>query len=140
MRKKLTEKNFSVDQVDHVVGRLKKAKLIQDNNFARAWIENRNTSHPRSQRLMRYELLRKGVDEDHIKNALKISATDLELAQRAAEAYARRLTGNDYQAFRKSLSGFLARRGFSYDVIVPVIADLWKQQHAAININNSEEV
>ncbi len=140
MRRKLAEKNFSVDQVEQVVKKLKQANLIQDRSFALAWVENRNNSHPRSQRLMRHELLRKGVDETHIENALKTSSTDLELARRAAVTYSRRLTGNDYEAFRKRLSGFLARRGFSYDIIAPVIAELWKQQEATIKINDNEEV
>jgi len=140
MRRKLAEKNFSVDQINQVVKKLKQANLIQDSSFALAWVENRNNSHPRSQRLMRHELLRKGVNEAHIENALKTSSTDLELARRAAETYARRLTGNDHEAFRKRLSGFLARRGFSYDVIVPLIAELWKQQEATTNINDNEEV
>ena len=58
MRRKLAEKNFSVDQVEQVVKKLKQANLIQDRSFALAWVENRNNSHPRSQRLIRHELLR----------------------------------------------------------------------------------
>jgi len=137
LRRKLIEKNFSTEQVDQVVRKLKQANLIHDGSFARAWVENRNNSHPRSQRLMRYELQRKGVAEEDIQRAIKTSAPDQELALRAAENYYRRLTGYDFKVFRNRLSGFLARRGFSYEVIAPVVAALWGQRSA--NNNTDEE-
>jgi regulatory protein len=101
-----------------------KGKSGQDQQFAKMWIENRNDYHPRSQRLMRYELRIKGVAEQTIESALADSADDLELATRAAAQYARKLNFQDRVLFRKKLSAFLARRGFSYGTISPVIRDL----------------
>lgn len=140
LRRKMTEKNFTADQVDNVVQKLKRANLIHDESFARDWIENRNLLHPRSKRLMRLELLQKGVDEEHIETALSGAAADHDLARRAASAYSRRLAGRDFITFRKRLSGFLARRGFSYDVIIQVVAEQWKQLDSTNNIKNNEEV
>ncbi len=141
IRQKLAEKDFSAGQIDQVVEKLLRAGLIQDSEFARMWVENRNEFHPRSRRLIRYELLTKGIAEEHIEEALEGSTEDPELALRAALAYARRLTACDRETFRKRLSGFLARRGFSYGTIAPVVSQLWQQQgsnEVDTNITNEE--
>lgn len=130
MRRRLAEKDFTVQQIDQVIEKLKRANLIHDEAFASGWVENRNQSHPRSRRLMRYELLQKGIAEEHIQKALAGSSDDLELARQAATAYARRLVECDRVTFHKRLSGHLARRGFSYDVISPVVVELWQRQES----------
>ncbi len=141
IRQKLAEKDFSAGQIDQAVEKLQRAGLIQDGEFARMWVENRNEFHPRSKRLMRYELLNKGIAEEHIEAALEGSTEDSELALRAGLAYARRLTACDQETFRKRLSGYLARRGFTYGTIVPVVSQLWQQQGSTevdTNITNEE--
>lgn len=124
IRQRLIQKGFSTLEIDQVVLRLKRANLVQDQQFAKMWIENRNDYHPRSQRLMRYELRNKGVSEQMIESALADSADDNELATRAASQYARKLNFQDRELFRKKLSAYLARRGFSYRTIAPIIGDL----------------
>jgi SOS response regulatory protein OraA/RecX len=37
------------------------------------------------------------------------------------------------------LSGFLARRGFSYEVIAPVVSALWEQRSANNNTDEEKE-
>jgi regulatory protein len=127
IRQRLLQKGFSTLEIDQVVLRLKRANLIQDQQFAEMWIENRNDYHPRSQRLMRYELRSKGVTEQMIESALADSADDIELATRAATQYARKLNFQNRELFRKKLSAYLARRGFSYGTIAPVIRDLIRE-------------
>jgi SOS response regulatory protein OraA/RecX len=36
----------------------------------------------------------------------------------------------DRETFYRRLSGFLARRGFGYDVVKPVVARLWQEVSA----------
>lgn len=121
INQRLIQKGFSVEEVDRVIERLEKANLIHDQEYARMWVENRNEFHPRSQRLMRYELKNKGVDDNLIETALAESAEDNILAVKAAAKYARKLDLHDRMVFRKRLSGFLERRGFSYHTIVTVV-------------------
>ncbi len=127
IRQRLLQKGFSTLEIEQVVERLKRANLVQDQQFAKMWIENRNDYHPRSQRLMRYELRIKGVPEQMIDSALADSADDIELATRAASQYARKLNFQDRELFRKKLSAYLARRGFLYGTIVPVTRDLIRE-------------
>jgi regulatory protein len=124
IRQRLNQKGFRSLEIDQVIQRLKRANLVQDEQFAKMWVENRNDYHPRSQRLMRYELRNKGVSEELIESALADSAEDIELATRAAMHYSRKLSFQNRELFEKKLSAYLARRGFSYGTIAPVIRDL----------------
>ena len=135
IRQKLQQKGFEAEEIESVVRRLKNANLVADEQFARMWIENRNESHPRSQRMIRYELRNKGISEQIIDNALTESEQDSELAMKAASRYARRLNSVDRQAFQKRLSAYLARRGFSYGTIAPVVRDLIKKVENGQGLN-----
>lgn len=141
IRQKLIQKGFTTLEIDQVVLRLKRANLIQDQQFANMWIENRNDYHPRSQRLMRYELRNKGVSEQMIESALADSADDIDLATRAATQYARKLNFQDRDLFRKKLSTYLARRGFSYGTIAPVMRDLIRalEQDQGYKLENEDD-
>lgn len=121
---RLAKLNFSRDQVEQVIAKLKASNLIEDEKFARMWVENRLEFHPRSLRLIRYELLHKGIAEEHIEQALQETEDEQDLARRAAVAYARRLENYENQVYRNRLSGYLARRGFSYGTIAPLVNEL----------------
>ena len=135
IRQKLQQKGFETEEIETVVRRLKNANLVADEQFAKMWIENRNESHPRSRRMIRYELKNKGISEQIIDNALTESEQDSELAMKAANRYARRLINTDRQAFQKRLSAYLARRGFSYETIAPVVRDLIKKVENGQGLN-----
>jgi regulatory protein len=120
VRHNLGEKDVEDRIVDAVIGRLKRAGLLDDREFARYWVDNRARFNPRGLRGLRYEMQQKGVPRDIIDEAL--AAFDVEAAARkAAEAGARRLSQEDPSAFRRKLKAYMARRGFSYEVIKPLI-------------------
>lgn len=141
IRQRLNEKAIAPEQIERVVEKLKLAEMIRDAAFARMWIDSRKEFHPRSKSLLRYELKSKGIAEEHIESALEELPADHELASRAAMPYLRRLKGVDWETFRKRLSGYLARRGFSYGTIAPLVKELWQQQESSVdNSNNDNEV
>jgi regulatory protein len=78
---------------------------------------------------LRHELRQKGIADDIIANALQVVDAESN-AYRAAETQARRLAGLDARTFRKKLGSFLLRRGFSHDIVWPVVARLWQEQRA----------
>ena len=136
IRQRLTDKGFQPGQLDQVVDKLKQANLVKDEAFARMWVESRNEFHPRSRKLLRYELRTKGIADNHIDSALEEIPDEEDLAEKAAIYYARRLQGKDWQTFRTRLSGFLARRGFSYTTIAPIVKHLWEKQ-ASTTLNSN---
>ena len=127
---KLIEKGFSSTRVEEVVDRLTQTGLVEDGQYALLWVENRNTYHPRSRRLIRMELRQKGVAEDQIDQALLGSAEDDELATQAAMQQIRKYSDLDWPEFRKKMSAFLLRRGFSYGTVAPVVRSIWESEIA----------
>lgn len=132
------EKNGAREEViAAVLERLNKAGLVDDRRFARLWVENRAELHPRSQRALAYELKQRGVSDDAIRSAVE-GVDEEALAYQAAQKQARKLQGLDWQTFRQKMYGFLARRGFNYEISQPVTAQIWAEQHADDPNNGSD--
>jgi len=131
VRDRLAEKGADDQTVETVIERLRNAQLLGDEQFARQWIENRSTFRPRSHRMLRYELNQKGIKEEFIYQALAEAEDETELAYQAGSAYSRRLADQDWEEFRKRLTGYLSRRGFSYGTIAPIVRRVWQEVHPA---------
>jgi regulatory protein len=133
VRRNLLGRGIDPALVEATLSRLMQAGLVDDQAFARAWIENRNTFHPRGRSALRIELRRKGLDDETIRAVLDgLEEEDEEnLALQAARTQARRYAGLEWQAFRLKLGGFLARRGFTYATLAPVISKVWEELQTA---------
>jgi regulatory protein len=139
VRMRLQQKGYKSETIDRVVEKLRSASVLRDDHFAELWIDSRNEFHPRSQRLMRYELRNKGITEKDIDEALKSSANDQDLALKAAAKARRRYQGLNWFAFRTKMSAHLARRGFSYDVISLTVQKIWDELQSENNLMENEE-
>jgi regulatory protein len=117
--------------IEETVNRLMSAGLVNDQEFARAWVENRNTFQPRSKSALRMELRRKGLSDEIVQPVLDEQVNEEALAFEAARKYARRLAGLEWLEFRRKLGGFLARRGFPYTTLSPVVSEVWKETRTA---------
>ncbi len=126
LRERLHKRNFPAESIDAVVTRMKEQGLVNDNEFAKFWTENRDSFSPRSQWLTGMELRRKGVSEEIIQQAVGILDDD-DSAYRAAYKKARNLPRHDYQSFRRRLGEHLQRRGFNYGVINETVKRLWNE-------------
>jgi regulatory protein len=131
VRQNLKKRGISEALIADTVERLQHAGLLNDHEFARAWIENRNTFQPRSKSALRMELRQKGLSDEILQSILDENVDEEALAFEAARKYARRLAGMEWLAFRQKLGGFLARRGFSYSITSPVISEVWKETQTA---------
>ena len=129
IRQNLRKHETPEDVIDETIERLRKAGLANDNEFAQAWVENRSTFRPRSRRALAMELRQKGLDDETVHSA--VSGVDEDaLAYEAAQKRLGRLKGLEWNDFRKKLSEFLARRGFPYSVIAPIVTRMWSETHA----------
>jgi regulatory protein len=127
VRRNLREKQFAEQTIETVIERLERAGLVDDEAFARFWVDNRERFGPRSRRALRYELRQKGVPDTAIQAALA-DLDEEEAAYRAASARLRRYARADEETFRKRLGDFLARRGFGYGIVRDVLDRLWQEQ------------
>jgi regulatory protein len=141
VRQNLVKRGISGSLIDEIVNRLQAAGLVNDEAFARAWVENRNSFRPRGKSALRLELRRKGLSDEIVQSVLDTQVNEETLAFDAARKYARRLAGLEWQEFRQKLGGFLARRGFSYTTLAPVVSEVWKEYQTADagSISDNEE-
>jgi len=126
IRQNLRKHEISEEVIEETLARLRQDGLANDGQFAQAWVENRSTFRPRSRRLLAMELRQKGLNDEAVSSALE-DVDDEPLAYEAAKKRAPRLKALEWADFRKKLSEFLARRGFSYSVIAPVVTRIWNE-------------
>ena len=128
IKKNLRKHEVPETIIEETLERLRRDRLADDGQFAQMWVENRTTFRPRSKRAMTIELKQKGLPEQAIRSALE-AVDDEAMAYEAAVKRAHRLESLEWPDFRKKLSEFLARRGFSYSVIAPVVTKVWNEAH-----------
>ena len=75
---------------------------------------------------MAVELRQKGLSNEAITEALR-DLDEEQLAYQAALKQSRKYAALDWLAFRQKMSAFLARRGFNYEVVKPVIEQIWSE-------------
>jgi regulatory protein len=141
VRQNLSKRGISESLIEETLDRLQSTGQIDDEAFARAWVENRNTFRPRGKPALRMELRRKGLSDEIVQSVLNTQVDEAALAIMSARKYARRLIGLEWPEFRQKLSGFLARRGFSYTTLAPVVSEVWKETQTADagSISDNEE-
>ena len=118
----LRRRNVDDEVVEAVVERLTRAGMLDDREFARYWAENRIQFNPRGANALGHELRGKGIPASIIAETL----ADLDeeaAARKVLEAGVRRLAHLEPGDFRRKLGAYLARRGFSYEVIAPLVEE-----------------
>jgi regulatory protein len=126
VRRRLSTAGYRPELIDDAISRLTDLGMLDDETFARAWIESRDRARPRGERALSEELRVRGVDRTVIVAALeerRAAATDTgEYAVPSAdEAAAERLLARharalervaDPRARRQRAYALLARNGF----------------------------
>lgn len=142
IRQNLSKHEIPETVIEETLERLRRDGFANDKQFASAWVENRSTFRPRGRRALALELRQKGIDDSTIESALE-DVDEEALAYEAGQKKARKLKGaapsspvpergakgQEWSEFRKKMSEFLARRGFSYSVIAPIVKRLWNEIH-----------
>jgi regulatory protein len=88
---------------------------------------------------MSLELRQKGLDDEAIRSAME-NVDDEASAYEAARRRAVRFKGLEWNDFRKKLSEFLARRGYSSAVIAPVVPRVWNEAHTEEHHYEDEDI
>lgn len=122
VRDRLRQKGYTSAAIDAAVGRLEGWRYLDDADFARYWVENREANQPRGRRLLEQELRQKGIDREIVRETIEAADVDetgaaLELARAKLRSYA----GQEPAVVRRRLGAYLARRGYGYDVVRPVL-------------------
>jgi regulatory protein len=116
-----------------VLERLVERGLVDDRDFARQWVDNRQSFRPRSRRALRMELRRLGVADPDARGALEsVNENDAALAaarKKAARVY-ESIRGDPQprRMFENKLTQFLASRGFDFDLARETARTIWQEQ------------
>jgi regulatory protein len=129
VRRNLVEHGITPEVIDEVLERLRRAGMVDDARFAQNWVENRREFRPRGRRALAQELRQRGLEDEAIAGALE-AFDDEGSAYQAAVNQSRKLKSLEWLDFRQKLSSFLARRGFSYEVILPTVKRVWEEIHS----------
>ncbi|MCV7193458.1 recombination regulator RecX [Mycolicibacterium brumae] len=122
---RLTRRGYAGEVIETVLGRLTRAGLINDAEFAAEWVRSRQLNAGKGKRALAVELRNKGVDAELIDAALAGVDADSE-RRRAEELVAaklrrERLDDGDDQKILRQLVGMLARRGYSQGMAFDVV-------------------
>jgi len=115
--------------IDAVIQKLKDIQLLDDAAFAKAWVRSRTEYRPRARNIIKLELRQKGISDDIIEEVLADKTEgkdDSTLAQQLLEKRKKRYEGMEKQERYQKAGGFLARKGFSYDVIKSAIDSVFR--------------
>lgn len=118
----LKKRNLGEEEINLIVKKLEKLKMLNDFEFAKFFIESRLKFRPKGKQLLKLELTQKGVEKDTIEKVLsEIEISEVELAQTAiSKKLPRFLKLGEIEAKTKVFQ-FLARRGFTWEVIKTVV-------------------
>ena len=122
VEKKLTIANFPKAVIKKVIKKLEAIDYINDLRLAQAWVSDRNKIRPKGKRVLRAELLKKGIADEIIERVLADIDLEAEL-ELVKKLVAKKFQPDLYpdalrfQKARKKTIDFLLRRGFSFDTI-----------------------
>jgi len=125
IREYLGKKNAAQEIIDKIVTSLKEKKFLNDEEFARSFVLNRARLKPKGKTLLILELRQKGIAEDLIKKVLDEVRGEIpdELSQAKSLIIKKmqKMVGMPKQEIYQKVGGFLARRGYSWDVVKKAI-------------------
>ena len=123
LREKLVLKKVPKDTIDQTIKFLLTKKFLDDRTFARNWIRYRR-ARPFGPKRIKLELRQKGVDDEIIAQELEDAFTGFnqeEVVQELASRRAARYRDEDPIKRKRKVFDFLARRGFSLEMITKAI-------------------
>jgi regulatory protein len=127
-RRRLASAGYRSELVELAIARLIELGMLDDEAFARAWVESRDRAHPRGKLALDRELRLKGVAGDiatHVLDERESSADAADPEHSVDEQAARRLLARNRAALervadprlrRQRAYQLLVRKGFSTDV------------------------
>jgi regulatory protein len=123
IRRHLRTKRFDDEAQGKAIEQLRAQRYIDDEAFARYWVEQRLRFRPKGDRALVSELMQKGIARETIDLVIGEADPNAE-TERARAAIRRPMTrwlAMDDRERKRKIQQYLGARGFGYDVIEEVI-------------------
>ncbi|MFP4589013.1 MAG: regulatory protein RecX [Candidatus Acetothermia bacterium] len=124
---RLGEKDFSPEIISSAVGWARRHDLVNDEAFAKLWIDDRLQRKPKGRNALYKELLDHGVEKAVAEDVLDQKLSDVksaELCRELAEQRLKRYRGDQVKAKYRKTANFLTRRGFRKGLVHRILRDL----------------
>lgn len=125
LRDKLAKKDVPDDLAEQLLDRFAEVGLVDDEAFARSWVESRQRSRGLARRALAQELRRKGVDDEAARAALDDLRPERE--EQAAHDLVRKklrsMRNVDHATATRRLAGLLARKGYPAGLAFAVVRE-----------------
>lgn len=108
---------ISTEMIQEVISRLESQNYINDQEFARYFVENRHQNKGISTKRLVQELKTKGISDENIEQAMFNSETGSFLRDEEVELEKMIKKQLRKTSDRQKIIAYLARQGFSYDLI-----------------------
>lgn len=130
-RKVKNQEELSEVVIDSLIQRLIQKDLINDQRFAKEWVEARRKSQKKGINAIKFELYQKGIARETIEEVVggvRDGESEVVLAEQALEKKARVWQNLEKNQFKQKAVGFLMRKGFEYQVCKEVIEKFLKKE------------
>ncbi len=119
----LRGKKFDAPEIEKAIDALRAQRYVDDEAFARYWLEQRARFRPRGDRGLRMELGQKGVSRDVVELVLgeREPDADVEQAKKALSRPLTRWATLEPAERKRKIHTYLAARGFDYGTIEEVM-------------------
>ncbi|MBI2020340.1 RecX family transcriptional regulator [Candidatus Daviesbacteria bacterium] len=114
--------------IELVIKKLKQKNLINDEEFAKAWVESRSRKYGINR--IKQELFQKGINREIIEEVTRVESLESseEVAQQLLEKKMRVWKDLPILEFKKKAYEFLMRRGFEFEVVKAVVEKYLKKE------------
>ena len=124
LRERFLRDGYEEKETEDTLLWLKDIGYIDDAKTAKGMVEYHNRFRPLGRRGLEYQLRRKGVDNAIVDEVLNSADKDFDMALELAGKRAQSLSRLPVEAQKRRLASFLQRRGFSWDIVRRVIAQV----------------
>ena len=127
LRERLKLKGYEAPVIDEIVEALRRLGDVDDEHFARLWVDSRMHMNPSGDVILKHELKLKGVSDAIIEAALEEKAKnydEYEVALHMAKERFKRFKKLDRPKAMKRMYDFLLRRGFAYDTVRRIVENI----------------
>lgn len=123
IKKKLKENKISEKNIEKIIAILKDLKYLDDNQFAKLYLEEKLSNNPKGKRLIATKLAEKGISKEIIDNVIDSQYSEVQEIKKAKELLKKYLNKvrakSDFDKKQKCFR-YLLSRGFDYEIVKTV--------------------
>lgn len=123
IKKKLKENKISGKSIEKIIVILKDLKYLDDNQFAKLYLEEKLSNNPKGKRLIAIKLAEKGINKEVINNVIDSQYNEDKETQKAKELlskYLKKVRAKSPVDKKQKCYRYLLSRGFDYEIVKTV--------------------